>query len=120
VQKVEVWQSDQEQLNAKVAFWDSEPKYASLTHNSVTTVWTPASGNRIHLISLAASTDGSGSLEIRRDDTTFLRLEFGERKAIPFSLATEVKLNPDEVIKVLWTGDTGNEKAYITLFGHEH
>jgi len=120
VRKVEVWQTDQEQLHGVVAFWPADAHYAVLLHNTLTTVWTPASGKRINLVSMILSAQNAGIIEIRHGTTTFIHMEFSERRAVPVGMATAVRFAVDEPIRAIYTGDTGSPNGYISLFGYEN
>jgi len=119
VRKVEVWQTDEEQLHGVVAFHPADVHYASLPHDTLTTVWTPASGNRINLVSMVLSAQNAGVMEVRHGASTFIHIEFSERKAVPVGMATTVRFAVDEPIRAIFTGDTGTPSGYISLFGYE-
>jgi len=106
-QSVKVYQTDYEQLQSLVSFRPAGPHYTVLEHETVTSVWAPASGYRINLVSMVLSVEGAGVLEVRHTDTTFIHVEFSERKAVPLGLATVIQLGVDEPI------------TFITLFGYE-
>jgi len=116
---VEVVQSNCQNMHSTVSFHPSSPHYAPLPHGSEVTVWTPASGHKINLVSMMISAAGPGSLEIKRGSTTFIRLEFNDRWAVPVGMATAVQFNADEEIKAIFTSDSGTNDAYITMFGYE-
>ncbi|MHA1286075.1 MAG: hypothetical protein ACTSPB_01605 [Candidatus Thorarchaeota archaeon] len=118
-QSVKVYQTDYEQLQSLVSFRPAGPHYTVLEHETVTSVWAPASGYRINLVSMVLSVEGAGVLEVRHTDTTFIHVEFSERKAVPLGLATVIQLGVDEPIKAIFTSDVGSDSAFITLFGYE-
>jgi len=119
VRKVEVWQTDEEQLHGVVAFHPADVHYATLPHATLTTVWTPASGKRVNLVSMVVSVENAGVMEIRHGTSTFIHMEFSERRAVPVGMATAVRFAPDEAIQAVFTGDTGSPSGYISLFGYE-
>ena len=118
-QSVKVYQSNEELLQTLSSFWPASPYYKELPHEQVVTVWTPTSGCRVNLVSMIVSAAGAGVLELRHSDTTFIHMEFSERKAVPLGLATVIQLEVDEPVKAVFTSDVGSNSAYITLFGYE-
>lgn len=85
-------------------------------------VWTPASEKAIHCTGGNVSVTGAGVVEIKDKTagTTIAVLHFNEKKAVPFSLGTDVVLTKDHVIEAKFTIDAATGDAHITLFGHEH
>jgi len=118
-QPFNVVQSDQDLLKATVYTNPATYRQADLPHNTLTTVWTPATGKRINLVSFVASAQSSGYIEVYEDTALIVRLEFGERKAVPLGPAAAIQLASDTPIKALWVDATGTTTAYLTLFGFE-
>ena len=96
------------------------PYFAELPHDTLTTVWTPASGNCPHLRSFIVSTEAAGVCYLYKNDEEFTRLEFNEKKSQPFDAGTDVCFDPDTVLKAKFVGDAATPSAYITMVGHEH
>jgi len=98
----------------------NDPHYTVLPHNTLTTVWTPASGKEIHLISFIISAEAAGYALIYDEGDVILRLEFNERRAVPVSIPMDLRFHTDHRLRAIFVGDTGTPNAYITAIGHEH
>ncbi len=96
------------------------PHFTELPHDTLTIVWTPASGWMPHIISLIVSTEAAGVCYIYKNDEEFLHLEFNEKKSQPFGMGTDVHFVADTVIKAKFVGDAATPSGYITIVGHEH
>jgi len=131
VEPVTVEQPIGENLNVNVDnfpaqdIFQNTPHYAQLNHNTLTVVWTPASGSKIHMVSFVISVDAAGYVEILdrtppATDTRILRLDFSEKKAVPFGLNTDLDFDWDHVLVARFIGDAGTPTGYITAIGHEH
>ena len=98
----------------------NDPHYTVLPHNTLTTVWTPASGREIHLISFVISTESAGYVLIYDEDDVIMRLEFNDRRAVPVSISMDLRFQADHRLRAIFVGDTGTPNAYMTAIGHEH
>jgi hypothetical protein len=130
-EKLEVFQKDAKDLNVTVDNFPPQdvfqnlPHYQALAHNVAAVVWTPASGNKIHLVSFVVSTTQAGYVILRErtppaTDADFIRLEFGSRQAVPFGLNTDLDFAKGHLLVALWVSDAPPGTAYITAIGHEH
>lgn len=128
---LEVEQKDGTKLNISVDnfppedIFENTPHYAQLNHNVLTAIWTPASGSKIHMRSFVVSVDASGYVELfdrtpPATDTQIFRLDFNEKKAVPFGLNTDLDFDWNHILVARFTGDAGTPTGYITAIGHEH
>lgn len=129
----EVEQTNAERLNVTVENFPIQdhmqnlPYYKELPHNTTTVVWTPASGNKIHLVSLVVSPPAAGYVILYKrtpgappTDTIFIRLEFSVRTPVPLPFNTDIDFDWNQQLVALWVADIGNPTSYITAIGHEH
>jgi len=127
-----VIQPDGTKLNVNVDnfppqdIFQNTPHHSALLDGAKVTVWTPASGNKIHLVSFVVSTPAAGYITLYdrtppATDSAFMRLEFNIRNSVPFGLNTDLDFNWGHRLVAVWTQDVpGGGTAYITAIGHEH
>ena len=102
------------------------PHYQPLPDTVRTVVWTPSSGQKIHLVSFLISTPAAGYIILYdrtppAADTAIMRLDFNARQSTPFGLNTDLDFNWDHILAAQWNQDApGGGTAYITAIGHEH
>ena len=124
--KATVIQPDADNLNVTVSNFPAsdcflnKPYFKALPHNTLITVWTPASGYKPHLVSLIVSTEAAGTCYIYEDDTEIMRLLFNEKKSQPFGVGTDLDFAVNTILKAKFVGDAATPSAYITMVGHEH
>lgn len=129
---VEVEQLVPDRLNVRVDNFPIQdhiqnlPHYQALLDDARVVVWTPAGGNKIHLVRFAVSTPAAGYITLYDRtppvaDTAFMRLDFNARQSMPFGLNTDLDFDWNHVLAAEWTQDpAGGGTAYITAIGHEH
>ena len=129
---VKVEQPDAKKLNVSIDNFPAQdhfqnlPHYVALPDGVRTVVWTPASGQKIHLVSFIVSTPSAGYVTLYdrtppAADAAFMRLDFNARQSVPFGLNTDLDFNWDHQLAAEWTQDApGGGTAYITAIGHEH
>jgi len=90
--RVEVYQPNAGDLNVTVDNFPPQdvfqnlPHYQTLPDGVTTVVWTPASGNKIHMVSFVVSTPSAGVVTIYdrtppATDSVIMALDFNERGA---------------------------------------
>lgn len=129
---IAVEQLDAEKLNVSVDNFPIQdhiqnlPHYKSLPDGVRTVIWTPVTGQKIHLVSFVVSTPSGGYITLYDRtppavDTAFMRLDFNARQSVPFGLNTDLDFGWNHILAVEWTQDApGGGTAYITAIGHEH
>lgn len=104
---------------------DSDYHYVAITDDTTGTtgtIWDPAAGKSIHLVSLIVSVSDAGQVEIYDNaaGTTIAIMHFNEKKTVPANFAGDVVLTADHVLGAKFTCDAGSKDAHITAIGHEH
>lgn len=84
-------------------------------------VWQPSSGKKVRVSAMVVSVTTAGQVEIKDGTTgaTIVILEFGERKAVPFSFDFMFELDTNHALSAKFTTDTGTGDCHITAFGEE-
>jgi hypothetical protein len=128
--RITVFQPDGTKLNATINNYPASDRFSNrphpmeLPHNTLKTVWTPASGYKPHLVSLLASTEAAGRITLYYDegsgDVEWARLDFNLRQTQPFGAGTDIDFAKDAVLKAKWVADAATPSAWITMIGHEH
>jgi len=92
------------------------------TTGTTGTIWDPAAGKSVHIVSLIVSVKAAGQVEIYDNaaGTTIAFLHFNEKKAVPVPLASNLVLAADRILGAKWTIDAGEDSCYVTAIGHEH
>jgi len=92
------------------------------TTGTTGTVWDPAAGKSVHIVSLIVSVLAAGQVEIYDNaaGTTIAFLHFNEKKAVPIPLASNLVLTADHVLGAKWTIAAGEDSCFVTAIGHEH
>ena len=92
------------------------------TTGTTGTIWDPAAGKSMHIVSLIVSVTGAGQVEIYDNaaGTTIAMMHFNEKKAVPVPLANNLVLAADRILGAKYTCDAGAETAHVTAIGHEH
>jgi len=99
-------------------------KYGSVTDDgtgTTATIWTPASGKAVRVSGAVVSATAACSVELRFGTTTFTRLEFNEKRAVPLYLPYDIKGSVDEpiVIYALTGSGVSEVTVYVTVIGEE-
>lgn len=124
-------QPDGTKLNVTIEGWDApgiynnSPHYKDLPHDTPVEVWKPETGYKTHPISMVVSVSAAGTMTIYdrtppSTDETIAKLDFNEKRAIPFTFGTDVIFETNHVIVAKFVGDTGSPTGSITVIGHEH
>lgn len=116
---VTVTQQDPDKLHVKLGHDNALPIFKTLAHGALVTIWTPETGNHLHIKSMLISAAAKGYLILYHDEAPWARLEFGDRKVQPIGFAGELNLGTDMVLKGTFTADDTSASAYITVLGHE-
>lgn len=117
---ITVEQPDETQLLVQAIPRFNGTYFKALPHDTLTVVWTPASGLSPHITSILVSVEAAGICYLYKNDEEFMRMEFNERKSQPFGVAADIHFDADTVINAKFTGDAATPSGYITIVGHEH
>ena len=117
---IEVVQATASKLQVAPEHYDREPYYAALPHGSLTDIWDPAAGMKIHATSVTVSVEGAGVMVLQHDATVFMTMHFAEKKTWPIHSGGDITLPTDAILKGTFTADNATDSGYVTAFGHEH
>lgn len=92
------------------------------TTGTTGTVWDPAAGKSVHIVSLVVSVEAAGQVEIYDNaaGTTIAMMHFNEKKTVPVPLASNLVLAANNVLGAKWTVAAGTDNCHVTAIGHEH
>ncbi len=92
------------------------------TTGTTGTVWDPAAGKSVHIVSIIVSVEAAGQVEIYDNaaGTTIAMMHFNEKKTVPVPLASNLVLAANNVLGAKWTVAAGTDNCHVTAIGHEH
>ena len=92
------------------------------TSGTTGTVWDPAAGKSVHIVSIIVSVEAAGQVEIYDNaaGTTIAMMHFNEKKTVPVPLASNLVLAANNVLGAKWTVAAGTDNCHVTAIGHEH